>query len=266
MKISPKKSSVSNIEFVKELAHRGCRIFTTQAAREIAQDLGFNVRYVKEFLFHLKNEKWIHPLKRGLYTLDSLFLDGIPIHEFEIAMALAPNSVISFYSAFQYHKLTLQIPSVIYLTIPISQNLPKVGKEKNVLIRHVKYEFVQTKKAFYFGYQKIWLHNAQIMMTDLERTLLDGLRKPQYCGSFIEVFNSYKNALDRANLGKLIDYSLKLETAMIKRLGYVLEQCGVQEKTLHPLLKVKASSFFKLDNQGLDEGSYNKKWMIRENI
>ena len=42
----------------------------------------------------------------------------------------------------------------------------------------------------FFGTEKVWIGEARVAITDLERTLLDGLSMPQYCGDFAEILSS----------------------------------------------------------------------------
>ena len=42
------------------------------------------------------------------------------------------------------------------------------------------YRFVQVRPKRFFGTEKVWTGEARIAVTDLERTLLDGLSMPQY--------------------------------------------------------------------------------------
>lgn len=48
------------------------------------------------------------------------------------------------------------------------------------------YQFVQTKREWFFGTEQVWIGEACVAITDPERTLLDGLSRPQHCGDFSE--------------------------------------------------------------------------------
>ena len=71
------------------------------------------------------------------------------------------------------------------------------------------YRFIQVKPGRFFGEEKVWVGEARVSITDLERTLLDGLSMPQHCGGFAEALHAFQ---------------LGITTA--KRLGWALESQG----------------------------------------
>lgn len=48
----------------------------------------------------------------------------------------------------------------------------------------IGYRCVRVKPERFFGFEKAWVGEAQVTFTDPERTLLNGLSMPQYCGDF----------------------------------------------------------------------------------
>ena len=89
-------------------------------------------------------------------------------------------------------------------------------------IRRIRYRVVRIKQDQFFGHEKACIGQISIIITDLERTLLDGLIKPKYCGAFREVLDAYSQALDRIDLSKIISYAQQTNDAVCKRLGYIL--------------------------------------------
>lgn len=256
------KRTQIGMEFLKILAQEGDRIFSVKRAEIISKQLNIKRTYLNEMLFLLKQNHWIYPIKKGLYYLDSTMLTGGPIHEYEIGTALVQPSMISHFSAFHYHHLTDQIPHIIYVST--SKRLGNNTSLKEVY--GIKYQLIQTKGEFFFGGTNVWIGEAKVSISDLERTLIDGLRNPQYCGGFGEVLTAFQLAQKRINVKKLIEYAQRLETATIKRLGWVLEYIGIPQKQIALLEKVPIKGFRTLDANGKDFGPYNNKWKIRENI
>jgi predicted transcriptional regulator of viral defense system len=256
------KQTQIGMDLLKILAQEGDRIFSTERASILSKQLDIKPSYLNEMLFLLKQNHWIHPIKKGLYCLDSTMLVGGPIHEYEIGTALAVPSMISHFSALHYHHLTDQIPQIIYVST--SKRLGNVGSLKEV--NGIKYNLTHMKPEYFFGSISVWMGEARVPISDLERTLVDGLRNPQFCGGFSEVLAAYQLAQDRINLTKLMDYAQRLETATLKRLGWVLEHIGIPEKKIATLEKITIKGFRKLDANGEDFGPYNKKWKIRENL
>jgi predicted transcriptional regulator of viral defense system len=128
------------------------------------------------------------------------------------------------------------------------------------------YKIVQVKPERYFGTQKIWIEEARVTITDPEKTLLDGLSMPQYCGDFAEVLHAFEVRGDDLHPQRIIEYACKLDTATAKRLGWVLEYQGIDPAFLDPLLELPIKGIRKLDPTGPRKGPYSRRWMIQENL
>ena len=109
-----KKSQVG-IELVRMLASEGHRIFSTETARQFSTRAGIKDEYLLEALFHLRGDRWIVSIRRGLYAITSSVPGIAPAHEFEIAMALVSPAAISHWSALHYHGLTEQAPRRVFV-------------------------------------------------------------------------------------------------------------------------------------------------------
>lgn len=263
------KHTVIGIDLIKALSEEGNRIFTVADARNKATTCGISKSYLVEALHHLVNTGWIVRLKKGLYSISSLFPGMVPIHEFEIGMYLANPVTISHWSALHYHGMTEQMPRKVYLTTTqkiISHIHDKKQKAASIKVNGVFYEFIQVKPARFFGINDYWLGEIKIKVTDPERTLVDGLSFPRYFGDWPEVFNAFEKYLSKIDLGKIIDYAKKIDTATCKRLGWTLEKLGVENTKLNVLKNIPISGYRILDPSGSKKGKCNKKWMIQENL
>lgn len=241
------------------VGQQGLRIFTIEQAKSAAETLKIQTKYVVKYLHYLLKDQWIWRLKKGVYAVNSASGLGTSPHEYEIATAIVQPCAISHWSAMHYHHLTQQIPNTIFAITTAGTSIPRSLPKKI-------YHYVQVKPDHYFGIEKVWIEQSQVMITDLERTLLDGLMKPQYCGDFQEVLYAFKVAHKRINLYKLIDYALLLDGATIKRLGYILQKLGYTDSELSKLLIASVTGYRKLDPTGPNRGTCNKKWMIIDNI
>ncbi|MBN1914817.1 MAG: hypothetical protein JW769_02890 [Parachlamydiales bacterium] len=253
------KQSIAGINILRKIASQGLKIFNIDQAKEIAVQLKIRPNYVTEALHYCLKGGWILRLKKGVYAFsaESGFID--PPHEFEIAMALVVTSAISHWTAMKHYNLTQQSSNTIFAITPTSSSIPRsINKDK--------FRFIKIKKEHYFGIEKVWIGQSQISITDLERTLLDGLMMPQYCGDFQEILHAFKMSKNKINFEKIIRYSMKLDKSVIKRLGWILEKLNVKHSYLKTLLQVPIKGYRKLNPIGDCRGIYNKKWMIQENI
>ncbi len=266
------KKSPVGVDLIRLLVEEGDRIFSTDRARELSARAGIKTPYLLESLYHLRRNGWIIPLRRGVYALASSVPGVSPVHEFEIAMALVPSSAVSHWSALHHHGLTEQTPRRIFALTSTDASIPK-SRGKRVrpegggcVIGETVYQFIQVKPERFFGMDKVWVGEARVTITDPERTLLDGLMMPQYCGDVAEVLHAFEVLGDRLNLDRIVGYALRLDAAMAKRLGWVLEQQGVGPDRLESLLKVPIKGYRTLDPTGPRKGPCNSHWMIQENL
>lgn len=252
-------------QLARRLAEQGYRLFSLNEARQVAELSNLEIKDMKSALMSLKSQGWIHSVKRDLYILDSLFLGGKPAHEFEIATHLVTPSAISHYSAFHYHELTDQIPQIVFATTLTGKSLPRVSPGDLFTYKGIRYRFSQIKADHFFGIENVWIGDARIPITDIERTLIDGLIKPKYCGGFMEVLSAYSTPHE-FNIPKLIDYALRLDISVAKRLGWVLEHLNLEDGGLKTLAALPFKGFIQLDPSAKKKGPYNKRWQIQENI
>ncbi|OJW55192.1 MAG: hypothetical protein BGO67_05315 [Alphaproteobacteria bacterium 41-28] len=266
--VSRQRHTRIGIDLLKLIARHGYRIFDLNTARGLAPQVGIQDSYLPQVLTYLKQDRWIFPLRNGVYALDVAFLGDIPLHEHEIAMNLLTPSAISHFSALQYHGLTDQVPFVTYLSTPSSVKIPRLSKKtpQGCLINGLLYKIIKVPDTSFFGFVETWESSSKILYTDREKSLLDGLTSPQYCGGLSEVLHAFESHVGQIDIKKIIEYSLRLSIATSKRLGWALEEVGVPPEKLKPLLKRSIKSYTNLDSHQESSGSYNRKWMIRENL
>jgi predicted transcriptional regulator of viral defense system len=128
------------------------------------------------------------------------------------------------------------------------------------------YRFVQVKPERFFGIDEVWVNEARIKITDPERTLIDGITAPQYCGDFSEVLHAFEVRGPKLDLDRIIGYTLKMDAATAKRLGWILENRGVKSSRLKELQAVPIKGYRVLDPTGPRRGPCNRRWMIQVNL
>jgi len=260
------------VELVRRLASEGDRIFTSARARELAPSVRLSEGYLHQALHHLAKSGWVIRLRKGLYALSSTVPGVTLTHEFEIATALVDPAAVSHWSALHHHGLTEQAPRKVFVLTTTDASVPRTRGTKAKRARDgfpigdTFYQFVQVKPERYFGTDKVWIGEARVTITDPERTLLDGLTMPQYCGDFAEVLHAFEVRGADLHLQRIIEYALKLDAATAKRLGWVLEQQGVDLSKLERLAARSIKGYRKLDPTGPRRGPCNRRWMIQENL
>lgn len=70
-------------------------------------------------------------------------------------------------------------------------------------MRRAVCRFIQVRPERFLGTEKVWIGEARVAITDLERTLLDGLSMPQCCGDFAEVLHAFKIGMAQLDVGRI---------------------------------------------------------------
>ena len=267
MAIKSIPASAGGTDLVRHLAADGFRIFTVEEAAALAPAAGISRGYLNEALHRLARTGWIVRLRKGLYAISSVVPGVLPVHEFDVAMALMEPAAISHWSAMLHHGLTRQVPMVVFVSTSARRIPRRRGAAGSVYpVDDFRYRFVQTKPERFFGTEEIWVGDARVTITDPERTLVDGLMMPQHCGDLADVLHAFDMRGDAVDLDRILAYALRLDDATVKRLGWVLERRRVSEKILEPLQSAPIKGYRRLDASGPAAGPRNRRWMLQENL
>jgi len=170
---------------------------------------------------------------------------------------------IGFYSAMQIHGLITQ-PSLKEIIVTDRQVIPSSRK-----IRGVEFQFVKHKASRFFGCNNTWINqHEKVMVSDLEKTIVDALTQPQLCGGMVEVGKAIYETREKINLGTLISYLTQNESqAAIKRYLFICDLVDVQWTSHHEgMLKNIGNSYSLLDTSGPDQGRKDSRFGLKINI
>lgn len=250
-------------------------IFTTSQAQEITGRQNVAPQRVNSILSQLTSAGWLTRVKRGTYVIQTPLL-STEIHPYAIASALVEPIAISHWSALAHHGLTTQIPPMIQASTPKTVVTPEMRSGETLRPRGravwralgMEFEFIQIKSAHFFGFQQQWVSRwHQIQITDQERTILDMIAHPHIFGSLRVAIETCDTHLDRLNLHKLVTYATRYKVgAVIKRLGWILENLGAPEPITIPLYTYPTSSYHILDPTGDPVGAPIARWMLYNNL
>lgn len=263
--------TIVGTELVRTLAEAGQRVFTADEARKVAPSVGLSPGYFRQALHHLARTGWIVRLRKGLYSLSGAAPGVTPLHEFEIAMALVEPAAISHWSALSYHGLSDQVPRRVFVltaarAVPRKRGAGSGDAADGYPVAGTIYQFVQVKPARFFGTDLVWVNESRVRITDPERTLLDGLMMPQYCGGFAEVLHAFERRAPQLDVDRIVGYALRLDAATVKRLGWILAQQGIAPDRLEPLRQAPVKGYRVLDPAGPRRGDCDGRWMIQVNL
>ncbi|MDD2606006.1 MAG: hypothetical protein PHF66_14460 [Desulfobacteraceae bacterium] len=248
---------------VTELYERGKTLFSHADVEAIT---GLQPKSARNFIAGLVQRGVAARLQPGLFILvpfelgrESEYL-GNPLL---IARELAAGAdyYISHASAMDVHRMTTQPQLIVYMVCP------KAIRPRTML--GVEFRFVRCKPAHLFGLTTHWATKTdQVRVSDLERTIIDGLKQPEYCGGFTEVAKGFWMRRDDITPAILVDYALRLNVGtVVRRLGYLLEiyrAAGPHETDR--LLQRLTPSYTLLDPLLPAEGKFNARWRLRLNV
>lgn len=256
---------MKHMELLNALSASGYRVFSTREILPIAQRLGISPSYLSTLLRSLNKQKFIRKLFRGTFALSNTILAGSPLHEFEIAHHLVNPSAICCWNAMAYHGLTDQVLRTVYLMAPYGETT-KVSSQYTYSIENTRYIIIRVQPALYFGIEDRFMGEISFSITNIERTLIDGLVRPQYCGGFLEVLEAFRRAQGRMAPQNLLEYAEKYGISIQKRLGWVFESIGMFEKEALFLKKIPCTTYYPLDVSKSNQGAVISGWHLRRNF
>lgn len=107
----------------------------------------------------------------------------------------------------------------------------------------------------------------KVFCSDLEKTFIDCLFKPDYAGGIVEIARAIHISKDKIKFDLLLDYVNKFDSqAVIKRLGFLLDTLEIDNFMVEELQKIKTASYVILDTELPKNGKLISKWNIQQNI
>lgn len=232
----------------------------------------FSVGDIKKFTSHTNNllsnlvkKNWILKIKNGVYMIvpldaGELGAKSYTVHSFVIASNLVEPYYVGYWSALNYHGMTEQTPSVVYVATTKTRHAQRILDNE--------FRFVTIPKRKLFGISDIKIEDKKIKISDPEKTVVDCLDHPEHCGGIEEVAKSIYFSKE-LNKKRLVDYAISMgNTTVVKRLGYISEIMGSFD-TLSMLanVKISTSSYSLLDTKSKSTtGKTNERWKLKLNV
>jgi predicted transcriptional regulator of viral defense system len=259
----PKTLGSQAARLLEELYETGRTIFSVRDVQEIT---GLTAKSAANLAGKLVLRGVASRLKPGRFILVPFELGrereylGNP---YLVARALAGDHqyFLSHASAMDMHRMVTQPQLVVYTSSPF----PLRGRT----ILGTEFRFVRCKREHLFGLTELWIDKTEkVVVSDLERTVIDGLKQPEYCGGVVEVAKGYWMRRPDMNTARLVEYALRLGVgAVIRRLGFVLETYGVQDLSEIERLRGRLTETYHLLDPTLPaEGRRVARWRLRVNV
>lgn len=168
---------------------------------------------------------------------------------------------LSHGTAMEIHQMVTQPRLVTYTSV--------VKPRRTVRVLGAEFQFIHTPKKYFFGMTNHWAtKESTVKVSDLEKTVIDGLRQPEYCGGLTEIAKGLWMRRKDMNPHRLISYAKQTDVgAVIRRLGFLMElyQMG-NTKNLEALQKTLTETYVPLDSLLPAQGKFLRRWRLQINI
>jgi predicted transcriptional regulator of viral defense system len=222
-------------------------------------------------LSRLERKGWIKRAMRGWYYILPLEATkkagGVADDPWVIASVLFNPCYVGGWSAAEYWELTEQL----FRSTLIVSAWNARAKTNNVLGN--EYRIIRVSKTRIdnkAGLVPIWRGNNRVLISDRERTIVDGLLNPELIGGFRHLADIFKDYISSPNRSyeKLIGTAKEMNKgAIFKRLGFLIERFDPKAGNhLATLQKNLSLGLIKLDPDINSKGKVNKAWGVWENV
>jgi predicted transcriptional regulator of viral defense system len=233
---------------------------------EVKAITGLSDASARSFVRSLVDRGVVTRLKPGLFILVPFELG----HEAEymghpwlVAKALAGRRdyYLSHGTAMEVHQMITQPQLVVYVSTP--------DPKRTRSIMGTEFRFVRCIKKQLFGIEEHWATKQdKVRVSDIHRTILDGLKQPEYCGGITEVAKGLWMQREKVSPDRLVAYAIRLNIgAVIRRLGYLLDlyELGTA-KAMTALTNRLTNTYVPLDPVLPGQGRHLHRWRLRLNI
>jgi len=234
--------------------------------KEVQKILRLNEVSSSNFIRKLANRGVVARLKPGLFILVPFEL-GKEAEYIGNPLVVAGEIVgrkeyfLSHATAMEIHGGITQPQLVVYVTT--------LKPRRSITALGIEFRFIYNQKRFFFGISDYWVTKQEkIKVSDLERTIIDGLKQPEYCGGLTEVAKGFWMRHQDVKVNRLISYAIKIGVgAVIRRLGFLLElyKIGTSEDW-EILSSYLTETYVRLDPLLPSEGKFLRKWRLQLNV
>ena len=195
----------------------------------------------------------------------------------DIALSAHSRAYLSHYSAFSFHNLTEQIPKNIYITIEqskrpsnisiltqegIDKAFHKPQRKSNLILKYNNYTITILKGKYTSELGVL----QKYRVTNLERTMLDAVVRPAYCGGVSEVLKAFINSsqTNKFSANKLMMYLKKMDFIYPyhQSIGFFMEKSNSFKASQINLFHNLEKSYKFYLSYGMKDINYDDNWKI----
>ena len=258
----------------KTLGPRAAQLFTelnelrrsTFTLADVRSITGLSAAAARNLVHKAQQRGLVTRLKPGLYNLVPFELGRATEHidsPYLIARELAGAApyFLSHGTALELHRMVTQPNFTVYVSC--------TRRVRPQMVGGYDFRFIHITAEQEFGAMKHWIDKERfVLISDMERTIIDGLRHPAFVGGITEVAKGLWMKRDVLKVERLADYARRLGVgAVVRRLGYLLEHYGLADASaLEPLRGMLTATYQRLDPLLPAEGAFLSRWRLQLNV
>jgi predicted transcriptional regulator of viral defense system len=236
-------------------------LFTlTDARRTLGAD---HEKHARQFLDRLKRKGWIERVKPGVFAvipLSSGTVRTAQLHEFVIAMKLVEPAAISYSSAMNHHGFTEQLSRQVFVST--NHKVARPARES----LGFSYRIISHRPERFFGVSEQWVNESSFVITDPEKTLIDGMTMPEHVGGIGTIAHAISSRWRKIDEKRLFEYAVLMGiSAVVKRLGFLLEALGIGNPEQLRAKVDLSKGYPRLDPTLPAQGMHNRRWGLLVN-
>jgi predicted transcriptional regulator of viral defense system len=245
------------------LHERSRAVFRLEDVRDIT---GLSGASARSFVRKLVDRGVATRLKPGLYVLVPFELGRerqYPGNPLIVAREIMKGEdyYLSHATAMEIHGMTTQPQLVVTVTTP--------KPRRSLTALGVEFRFVRCQRRHLFGLTEHWVTKQEkVCVSDLERTIIDGLKQPEHCGGLTEIAKGLWMRSQDMNVDRLVQYARRIGVgAVVRRLGFLLEtyeMAGAPD--LDCLRKGLTATYVRLDPVLPAGGKRLHRWRLQLNV
>lgn len=187
--------------------------------RDIVKRLRCRPNYAYWLAHALQKKGWLEPIVPGTFLLIGAERGpkGVPDATPYVVVDVLPKPYFFAYRwACVHHGLGTQVPSIVHVAL--------ARPKRPIEIKHTRFEFIELSPKRIFGYEEVVELGEKINVSDLERTVLDAIDRPELVGGIEAAAQAIFHAARKMDHRKISDYLQRFDdTALARRFGYLCE-------------------------------------------
>lgn len=214
-----------------------------------------NVKTAYSLLNRLMKRDQVRKIRQNIYSCVNPATGQIVASPYQIACAVTSTAYISHHSAFEFHGLANQVYYEVYVS--------SETRFRDFEFEGITYRYVASKLKDGVVEAK---NTTGVRVTDLERTVIDGIKDFEKIGGLEELLNCLEGIhyLDECKLKAYLEgYNLQ---ALYQKTGYLLEHYKKEMQLSDVFIQYCKSKIGKstryLLRESNDENYYNSEWKL----